>query len=310
MLENSDPAAVPAADTRVSTHELTEALASIDARKTREAFARVGTVTLAEGLRDSEFEATPEELYAEIGTLRVADAVQESVRRRQRRLSLILKAELISALLCFVALFGFQQTLYNPAWQQTQQVIKTTADQTQEFKRLFALTQGTHPDYIISAMSPFPDSRRDSEVAFPRYWLPDGCTVYEDISDSNMNLPPNFGLPERIEFVSADTAPRWNRVSTVTYNGTVYRRGWVKKRDISRMLNGKGFQFYLAPVLAHPEENEALVPVTIAKDSLSEMHPLTGFMTDGTDLFDVPPGSPVHLDSHAWEQSQAPPGGI
>ncbi len=315
MLQNSDPTPTSAADTRVSTHTLTEALASIDARRTREAFARVGTVTLAEGLQDTDVEATPAEVYAEIETLREVDAVQEGVKQRQRRLSLILKAEIVSALLCFLVLFGFQRTLYNPAWQQTQQVqqeAKTATNQAQEFKRLFALTQGSHPSYIISAVSLFQSPGRNvgTMAMFPRYWLPDGSTIYEDIASSHVSFPPNIGLPASIEFISTDTAPRWNRVATVTYNGTIYRRGWVKKSDISRMLNGQGFQFYLAPVLTHPDENEALVPVTIAKDSLSETRPLTGFMTNGTNLFDVPPGSPVHLDSHAWEPSQASLGGI
>lgn len=323
MLQNSDPAPTTAAETRVSTHALTEALASIDARRTREAFARVGTVTLAEGLQDTGVEATPAEVYAEIEMLREADAAQEEVKQHQRRLKMIMKAEIISALLCFLALFGFQRTLQNPAWQQaqqmhqaaqqiqqqTEQAAETATDQAQEFKRLFALTQGPHPEYIISEVSLFQGPHRNGEALFPRYWLPDGSTVYEDIASSNMSFPPNMGPPESIEFLSTGAAPRWNRVSTVSYDGVDYLRGWVRKADVARMLKGQGFSFFLAPLLDRPDQTATLIPVTIAKRSIAEKLPTSGFMPNGTNLINIPSGSPIHLDSHAWEQSKVPQGG-
>lgn len=185
MLQNSDPAPTTAAETRVSTHALTEALASLDARKTREAFARVGTVTLAEGLHDTGVEATPTEVYAEIESLREADAVQEGVKRRQRRLKLVLKAEVVSALLCFLVLFGFQRTLYNPAWQQARQATLSPAlpqsnpslftppltafrPQPEEFKRLLGLTTGPDPQYIIHAVHQFSYYTGIPEGTMPR----------------------------------------------------------------------------------------------------------------------------------------------
>lgn len=323
MLQNNDPAPTTAAETRVSTHALTEALASIDARKTREAFARVGTVTLAEGLQESGVEATPAEVYAEIGTLRVADAVQESIRRRQRRLKLILRAEIVSALLCFAALLGFRQTLYNPVWQQARQV--------QDFHRQVQGSAGLHPKYIIRQVSMSTRSwGSNGETAttlgqgtdgpvYPSYLLPDGINVH--VMGGLVGGDPNHAfaysgfMPPETQFVQfVEAAPQERGFSrdmvSVYYNGEAYRRGYVRKSDVPRVLNGRRFTFYPVLVAGPPYQLPDIVPLTLSQRSIDDAHGRREqSYPDLYDIFTFPEGSQVPLDTHAWEQYQAPPGG-
>ncbi len=321
MLENSHPAQIPAAETRVSTHELTEALASIDARRAQEAFARVGTVTLAEGLRDSEVNATPQELYAEIEALREADAAQEEVKQRQQRLKLVLKAEVVSAALCFLVLFGFQQTLYNPAWQQarqTQQAARAVADQTQEFKRLLALSTGPQPQYQIFVVSPFGIDARDTQTEFPISWLPDGCNIHSadgfGISDT-MPMPrysPKTGTPltgYQVEF--QETGPLSSKDTvTVYYDGISYWRAWIRKNEITNILNGHTCRLYPSQAAGRTDGAGEMVPITIPTQSVVNAYGQEEWTTGATSLCVFPEGQQVSLDEHAWEQNQNVPGGI
>lgn len=323
MLQNSDPAPTTAAETRVPTHALTEALASIDARRTREAFARVGTVTLAEGLQDTGVEATPAEVYAEIETLRLADAAQEQVKRHQRRLSQILKAEVVSAMLCFATLYGFRQTLYNPVWQEARQV--------QDFRTLVQGSAGLHPKYIIREVvvntrswgpngeTATTQGRGTDGPVYPSYLLPDGINVHlfggligggQEYGDFH----PQF-MPAETQYVKfVEAAPQegafFRDMVSVYYNGAAYRRGYVRKSDVLRMLNGHSFTFFPALVARPPYQISDIVPLTLSQRSIDDAHGLRGQSYPALyDIFTFPEGSRVPLDPHAWEQYQTPPGG-
>ena len=320
MLKNSDPVPIPAAETRVSTHELTEALASIDARKTREAFARVGTVTLAEGLRDSEVEASPAELYAEIEMLREADAAQAEVKRRQRRLALILKAEIVSVALCFLTLLGFQQTLYNPAWQQARQVqqaAKEATDHTQEFRQLLALSSGPNPQYQIFAVSPFGNDARYTQTKFPVSWLPDGLDIHSAdgfwISDTIQM--PVFSLKTgavltgpQIVFQRTEP-PSFKDTITIYYDGISYWRAWIRKSDVPNILNAHACRLYPSQAAARMDGAGEIVLVTVPTQSVVNAHGQEEWTAGATSLCVFPEGQQVSLDEHAWEQSPNALGG-
>lgn len=312
MLENDvNPAEDDASQVRVSAREITAALASLDARKARQDYEQVGTVTLAEAIQDCNVEAAPEELQAEIGRIRDADTVQEKVRRRQRRLRIALVSELISAALCLLILLGLQHTLFDKRWQQ--------ARQAEDFQQQLRQSIGPEPKYDIFVVPESSRSVSDSATtittfgdwanhpAYPLYCLPDGYDVhhFDGLDDEGHN---SLGMPAfmpsaaaYVEFREPEPAFFRDNVS-VFYDGLCYWRGWIRKQEIPRMLQGHPFTLYPA-LVAGPEYRIAdIVPLTVSMQSIQAAHGQWGqAYPECYNLIRFNEGARVHLDEHAWE---------
>jgi hypothetical protein len=335
MLNNDvNLASDAASQTRVSTRDLTEALASLDARKARQDFDQVGTVTLTDAIQECSIEATPEELQAEIDAMRDADAAQEKAHSRQRRLRLALKSELVSAALCLLVVLGLKHTLLNKTWQQNYQAKafqQQQIHQTEDFQDKLRQSTGPNPEYDIYVV---PESSRintDSQTlitttggwanspVYPLYALPDGYNIHIGNAFYGLNDEGHESNPMMPSFMSPMTvyvefrehrAPYSGDHVSVFYDGLQYWRGAIRKQDIPSLLQSRSVVIY--PIFpGNPQQQVAgLVPLTISMQSIQASHGQWGqaYPRDYTDmLLRFSDGNHVDLDKHAWEQYSGSP---
>jgi len=312
MLEHQDNSiADDAAQVRVSARDLTEALASLDVRKARRDYEQAGTVTLAEAIQNCSIETTPEELRAEVEGIRSADAAHEKAKSRQRRLRLILKSELISAALSLLVLLGLQHTLFNKNWQQ--------ARQSEDFQQHLRQSLGPDAKYQLFVVPESSRSFTGSQTvittfgnwanypAYPLYCLPDGYSIhhFDGLDDEGHNGQPAGFMPSSaayFEFKERES-PFFRDNVTVFYNGLSYWRGWIRKQDVPRVLQGKSFTLYPALVADPKYRIGDIVPLTVSMQSIQAAHGQWGQASpDCYDLMRFAEGEHVHLDEHAWEQ--------
>jgi len=278
--------AAPLPESRVPTAALTHALAEIEARRARRAFEQAGTVTLAEALQESGVEATPEEVAEEVRLVRAADAAEAAKQRRRQRLRLVLRAELVSVLLCGLTLLPLSRTVSNPQRQ--------AQSQGERVQDILTLTQGPDPRYTISVV---PDvySPVSSGPTYPLSILPDGCNIYhdgdlDDAGHAYFELRPVKPRP--------DPENVW-----VFYDGLCYRRGWVHTSDIPSVLHGRPFQYYPEPVDDPQDHHAGLTPLTLSRRSMAEANFDVLFVpATGHNSLAFTAGPPVQLDEHAWER--------
>ncbi len=304
MLDHEDKLkAVDAGQVQVSARDLVEALASLDARRARQDYEQVGTVTLAEGIQGCSTEATPEELQAEVEIIREADAARNKVHRRERRLRLLIKAEIVSAVLSLLMLVGLKHTLFDRNWQasyQAEAFQKQEARQAKDLQEKLRQSTGPNPDYDIDTVP----MGHQSSAAFPLYCLPDGYDIH---STDALNNEGHYEMLEFTPFSSAyvefreHQAPFSRDNVVVFYNGLQYRRGWVRKQDIAPLLQGKAFDFYPSfPGIAQRQVPD-IVPVTISMQSLQSAGGQWGqTYPEGYDVIHFAEGQRVLLDEHAW----------
>lgn len=300
-----------AAQTRVSTAELTEALASLEIRAARREFEQADTVMLGEAIREFGLEATPEELLTELRLIRDQEAANKRRECRRHRLRLALRAEIASAALCLLTLMGLQHTVFNLDWQQ--------ARQAEDFQQKLRQSIGPEPKYDIFVVPESSRSVSDSATtittfgdwanhpAYPLYCLPDGYDVhhFDGLDDEGHN---SLGMPAfmpstaaYVEFREPEPAfPRDN--VCVFYDGLCYWRGWIRKQEIPCMLQGHPFTLYPA-LVAGPEYRIAdIVPLTVSMQSIQAAHGQWGkAYPQFYNLIRFNEGARVHLDEHAWE---------
>ena len=318
MLNNNvNSASDAASQVRVTARDLTEALASLDARKARQDFDQVGTVTLAEAIQECSVEATPEEVQTEIDAIRDREAAQENANRRRRRLKLALASELLSAALCLLVLLGLKHTLFDKNWQQVRQA--------EDFQQKLQQSTGPNPRYQIDVV---PETSRWSSgsqtivatfgqwakfPAYPLYSLPDGYNVhhFDGLDDDGHN---SFGNPW---FMPAETtyvefrepeAPFFRDNVSIYYHGLQYWRGEIRKQDIPNLRQGHAFTLYPALVAQPPYRISDIVPVTISMQSIQAAHGQWGqAFPQCYDIMRFSEGAHVHLDEHAWEHYPGSP---
>jgi hypothetical protein len=309
MLNSRSNLEEEAAQTRVFARDLTKALASIEVRKARQAFDQVGTVTIAEAAAECGVEITPEEIYAEVECLRAAEAAQESVKRRQARLRFALGAELVSAVICLLALLGMRQTIFNPTWRK--------ASQTSAFQQQLRLATGPHPKYEIDVV---PENSRWSNgsqttvttfgswakfPAYPLHSLPDGCNIhhFDGLDDEALyGMPSVFGHQSAYVEFREPQRPFFRDNVSVYYNGQQYWRGAIRRQDIPNLRQGRAFTLYPALVARPPYQISDIVPLTVSLRSIEAAHGQWGQASPQCyDLYWFPDSAHIQLDAHAWE---------
>lgn len=309
MIKHEDRFQEDAAQTRVSARDLTEALASIEVREARQAYEQAGTLTLAEAVAECGVEATPEEVYAEVEHLRAVEAAQEGQKRRQRRLRLALGAELVSAVLCLLALLGMKQTVFNPDWQKVSQNL--------DFQQKLRQATGPSPVYEIDVV---PENSRWNDgaqtivttfgnwaqsPAYPLHSLPDGCNIhhFDGLDDEALTGVPGFtGFGGAYVEFREPQRPFFRDTVSVYYNGLQYWRGAIRKQDIPNLRQGHPFTLYPALVAHPPYQIADVVPLTVSMSSIEAAHGQRGQASPQCyDIYRFPEGAPVQLDEHAWE---------
>lgn len=309
MLNSKNNSEEEATQTRVSAHDLTEALASIEIRKARQAYEQAGTITLAEALSECGVDAAPEEMQLEVDRLRAAEAAQEGERRRQKRLRFAFGVEMVSAALCLLALFGMKQTIFNPNWQKSAQ--------NSDFQQKLALATGPSPKYEIDVVPENSHWSNESQTfvttfgnwakfpAYPLHSLPDGCNIHHfaGLDDESLTGVPGFASfgGAYIEFREPQQ-PFFRDNVSVYYNGLQYWRGAIRKQDIPNLRQGRAFTLYPALVASPPYQIADIIPLTVSVSSIEAARGQWGqAYPQCYDLYRFPNNAHVQLDEHAWE---------
>ncbi len=301
-----------ASETRVLTSELTEALASMEARAARSEFEEAGTVTLREAISELGVEATPEDLLEVVKNIREQETKHKKVEHRLNRLKLVLWAEAVSIVLCSLLLASLNRTVYDPNWQQ--------ARQAEDFQQKLRQSIGPNAKYSINVVPESGRSGSGSQLsittssywsdspAYPLYALPDGCNITSFDGLDEEGHSDFSGMP----FMSASSAyfefrvresPFFRNAVSVFYNGRQYRRGYIRKSDLPRLLGGHTFTFYPALVASSRYKVDDIVPLTLSMQSIRDAHgQFAQAYPDLYDTFNFAEGARVYLDEHAWEQ--------
>jgi hypothetical protein len=306
-----------AAQTRVTPEELAAALASLESRATRREFDQAGTISLGDALREFSVEATPEELLAELDQVREQEAAREMTERRRRRRRLALRAEIVAAALCLTAFIVFQRTLLNPDWQQ--------ARQAADFQQHLRLATGPNPKYqvfVVPLSSRSGDGPRSTATtfgdwaqrpAYPVYSLPDGVDIhnFDGLDDDGRDIAfgglPWLGKATAFVEFREPSPPFFRDNVSVFYNGLQYRRGFIRRGDLPRLLGGHSFTYYPALVAFAPYKIADIVPLTLSMKDIQEAHGQYGqAYPQCYNLVNFTEGNRVHLDEHAWENYPLP----
>ena len=277
-------------------------------------------MTLNEAVAEWSIDATPEEMQAEIEHLRDAEAVQAAVKQRQRRLRLALSAEVVSAALCLLTLLGLKHTQFDPNWRQARQV--------ESFQQMLRQSVGPNPKYDIVVVPESVGFGNGSGTTittyrawanhptYPLYSLPEGYNIHsaEGLNDEEQETMTPFFMPSRTVYIEFCEAPLTLAPAStfVYYEGLLYRRGWVRKEDVPNVLGGHPFNYYPCWVPNANCDAADLVPLTVSVRSIQAAHGATGFMAGpaGQNYQEVllfPEGSPLTLDTHAWERYSGTP---
>lgn len=200
---------------RVTPQELSQALAAIEARKQQEA----GTIGISDAVAELNLDATPEEIWAEVNSQRVATARQAPRTRALRpQIAVTLRAV---------------QTAY-AAYQRRQQSRK------QPPMWMFPILAGVLL-FSVNYRNHAPHVQRTHSVPIlrPLFQIPDGQEVY---ANNTALVQLSEGKPAAQITVSENQTD--NRWTLVKVGGHVYLRGYIASTDSLSPLAGKALNVY------------------------------------------------------------------
>lgn len=233
------PKAGEAAQVRVTTKELADAMASLQARKEAAARRMEGSIPLGEAIQELQLDATPEELLAEVQALRARQTPSPSRLSVRTLLNALMPALLI--LLGTSFFFGITHHVNEPNEPQTPEAITIAAPTPSTLA-----VSAPAATLVQDNSGPTPVLRTLGEV-------PNQRPVLSSLSQTEASVAfVNFSNP----------ALAW---TLIKHDGQIYVRGWMPNMSRQAMVTG---DVEILPAKGDISASYAPIPVTLRLDSL------------------------------------------